>query len=82
MNSGFTISLIDSDEEQLPQSKNENDLNSSNHPKDECESQNPKTKKASSVERADDKKSQDNQTPKEQVWGIKFHVKASCIRLS
>lgn len=64
------ILFIFSDEEKSPEIKNENDLNTSNKPKEDEEAEKPKGKKASEGN-SDEKKTQDNQTPKEQVcWEL------------
>lgn len=53
-------------EEKPVENKNENDLNTSNKSHEEKEAEKPKTKKAAEGN-LEDKKTQDNQTPKEQV---------------
>lgn len=62
--------VFHSEEEKSGESKNENDLNCSNKPKEGEEGGvKPKAKKGSEGNQGDTK-TQDNQTPKEQVWEI------------
>lgn len=63
--------FVCSDDDKSPESKNENDLNTSNKSKEDNEAEKPKATKASN-DGHDDKKSQDNQTPKEQVRSMSF----------
>jgi hypothetical protein len=53
-------------EENSEETKNENDLNTPNKSSEEVEPEKPKPKKVVETN-SDEKKTQDNQTPKEQV---------------
>lgn len=72
--------VVHSEEEKSGESKNENDLNTFNKPKEGEEGgAKPKAKKSSEGNQGDTK-TQDNQTPKEQVWEIIGKLLKSFIR--